>query len=182
MLGLDDIAWDQEGFLGNAGEPGFGMGFRFEPNSRLSLGLAPSRSGLGSQVGAMLWVYLGYPSRPSLAVFFRGGTATWSGSGIRKSRVKGPTTWQASPLWVWALSSPTTKPASWAMLRDPPRSSSHHSSGQVWWQMELWSVPFPWIKAPSATTPALRNGRRTCRSPPLLPHSPPVAPATCPMC
>jgi hypothetical protein len=58
MLGLDDIAWDQEGFLGDAGEPGFGMGLRFEPNSRLSLGLAPSRSGLGSQVGARLWVEL----------------------------------------------------------------------------------------------------------------------------
>jgi hypothetical protein len=52
MLGLDDIAWDQECFLGDAGEPGFGLGSRFEPNSRLSLGLAPSRSGLGSQVGA----------------------------------------------------------------------------------------------------------------------------------
>jgi hypothetical protein len=51
MLGLDDISWDQELLLGESGEPGFGLGgLRFEPNSRLSFGLAPSRSGLGSQV------------------------------------------------------------------------------------------------------------------------------------
>jgi hypothetical protein len=52
MLGLDDISWDEELLLGESGEPGFGLGgLRFEPNSRLSFGLAPSRSGLGSQVG-----------------------------------------------------------------------------------------------------------------------------------
>lgn len=48
MLGLDDIAWDQEALLGGSVDGGFGL--RFEPNIRLSFGLAPSRSGLGSQV------------------------------------------------------------------------------------------------------------------------------------
>lgn len=60
MLGLDeDITWDDEVLMlgGEVGTEaggfgaGFGAGFpRFEPNSRLSFGLAPSHSGLGSQV------------------------------------------------------------------------------------------------------------------------------------
>jgi hypothetical protein len=55
MLGLDDIAWDQEVLLGDSSQPGFGLGgFKFEPN-RLSFGLTPSKSGLGSQVCVCVW-------------------------------------------------------------------------------------------------------------------------------
>lgn len=51
MLGLDDLAWDEEVLLGEGPRAGFGLGgLRFEPNTRLSFGMTPSKSGLGSQV------------------------------------------------------------------------------------------------------------------------------------
>jgi hypothetical protein len=50
MLGLNGIAGDEEVLLGDSSQPGFGLGgFKFEPN-RLSFGLTPSKSRLGSQV------------------------------------------------------------------------------------------------------------------------------------
>lgn len=52
MLGLDDVTWDDDLLLGESADQGLGLtSFRFEPSTRLSFGLAPSRSDFGSQVG-----------------------------------------------------------------------------------------------------------------------------------